>query len=62
MSGCDIHGFGAERERLNEIVARQADLTIERFFRLDGQAYEEGAFPRRSSRPSRSGSSSAGRS
>jgi AhpD family alkylhydroperoxidase len=39
--------FSQERERLNEIVMRYADLTVKRFYGLDSQAYREGALPRK---------------
>jgi AhpD family alkylhydroperoxidase len=35
--------FRQEREQLNEIVMKYADLTIKRFYGLDSQAYREGA-------------------
>jgi len=35
--------FREERERLNEIVLEQGELTIKRFFSLDTQAYKGGA-------------------
>lgn len=35
--------FREEREQLNEVVMRYADLTIKRFYGLDSQAYREGA-------------------
>ncbi len=37
--------FSKEREQLNEIVMKHADLTIKRFYSLDSQAYREGALP-----------------
>jgi ribonuclease HI len=39
--------FFAERERLNEIVLKRADLMTKRLFALDAQAYEDGALPRK---------------
>ncbi len=39
--------FFAERERLNEIVLKRADLVTKRLFALDAQAYEAGALPRK---------------
>lgn len=39
--------FFAERERLNEIVLKRADLVTKRLFALDAQAYEDGALPRK---------------
>ncbi len=41
----EVAAFWKEREELNELVLKQADLTIKRFFSLDGQAYREGALP-----------------
>jgi len=42
-----IGSFARERERLNEIVMRYADLTVKRFYGLDSQAYRDGALPRK---------------
>jgi len=39
--------FSQEREQLNELVMKYADLTIKRFYGLDSQAYREGALPAR---------------
>ena len=39
--------FSQEREQLNELVMKHADLTIKRFYGLDSQAYREGALPAR---------------
>jgi AhpD family alkylhydroperoxidase len=39
--------FERERERLNETVMRYAGLTTKRYLSLDGQAYRDGALPRR---------------
>jgi len=39
--------FFAERERLNEIVLKRANLMTKRLFALDAQAYEDGALPRK---------------
>jgi ribonuclease HI len=39
--------FFARRERQNEAVLRQANLTIKRFLALDGDAYGEGAIPKK---------------
>jgi len=36
----DFNGF---RSRMNDIILGAGNLTINRFFRLDGQAYEAGA-------------------
>ncbi|RMG21900.1 MAG: carboxymuconolactone decarboxylase family protein, partial [Methanobacteriota archaeon] len=41
----NIKAFWEERERLNEIVLKNAGLTTKRFFSLDHQAYQEGALP-----------------
>jgi len=41
-----IAEFQKERAALNDIVMRHADLTIQRFFSLDTQAYREGALDR----------------
>jgi AhpD family alkylhydroperoxidase len=35
--------FNAFRSRMNDIILNAGNLTINRFFRLDGQAYEAGA-------------------
>jgi len=35
--------FNAFRSRMNDIILGAGNLTINRFFRLDGQAYEAGA-------------------
>jgi AhpD family alkylhydroperoxidase len=45
MPETTIDRFRAEREELNEIVMKHADLSIKRFFNLDSQAYREGALP-----------------
>lgn len=37
--------FSQEREQLNELVMKYADLTIKRFYGLDSQAYRAGALP-----------------
>jgi AhpD family alkylhydroperoxidase len=39
----DIGGFMEERDRLNEIVMKYADLPIKRYFGLDTQVYRAGA-------------------
>jgi AhpD family alkylhydroperoxidase len=39
--------FQQQREQLNEVVMKHADLTIKRFYGLDSQAYREGALPRK---------------
>jgi AhpD family alkylhydroperoxidase len=41
---CD-EDFNKERERLNEIVMKYADLPMKRFLSLDSQAYRAGAIP-----------------
>lgn len=38
-----IEKFQTERERLNEIVMKYAQLEIKRFWSLDGQVYRDGA-------------------
>jgi AhpD family alkylhydroperoxidase len=43
MSESIIEKFQTERERLNEIVMKYAQLEIKRFYSLDGQVYREGA-------------------
>jgi AhpD family alkylhydroperoxidase len=40
-----VEQFRQEREALNELVMKYADLTIKRFYGLDSQAYREGALP-----------------
>ncbi|MDZ7319941.1 MAG: carboxymuconolactone decarboxylase family protein [candidate division KSB1 bacterium] len=40
-----IEKFQTERERLNEIVMKYAQLEMKRFWSLDGQVYREGALP-----------------
>ena len=45
MSESIIEKFQTERERLNEIVMKYAQLEIKRFFSLDSQVYREGALP-----------------
>ncbi len=40
-----IENFQKERERLNEIVMKYAQLEMKRFWSLDGQVYREGALP-----------------
>ncbi len=39
--------FWAERERLNALVLRHANLVMKRFMALDHDAYEDGALPRK---------------
>jgi AhpD family alkylhydroperoxidase len=39
--------FQQQREQLNEVVMKHADLTIKRFYGLDSQAYREGVLPRK---------------
>lgn len=39
--------FEQERERLNALVLREANLPIKRFFALDADVYADGALPRR---------------
>ena len=38
-----LEGFNAFRSRMNDVILGAGNLTINRFFRLDGQAYEAGA-------------------
>ncbi|MCU0621509.1 MAG: carboxymuconolactone decarboxylase family protein [Gemmatimonadales bacterium] len=38
-----IADFNAFRSRMNDVILGAGNLTINRFFRLDGQAYEAGA-------------------
>lgn len=38
-----IKEFNEERQRLNDLVLKDANKTIKRFFSLDGQTYREGA-------------------
>ena len=45
MSENGIEKFQSERERLNEIVMKYANLETKRFWSLDGQVYREGALP-----------------
>lgn len=42
-----IHKFSAEREELNELVLKNSNLGIKRFFNLDSAAYEDGALPKK---------------
>jgi len=39
--------FMKEREELNEIVMKYANIHIKRFFNLDSQVYREGTIPRK---------------
>jgi len=43
----DIREFMKEREILNDIVMKYADLSIKRFYNLDSKVYEEGALSRK---------------
>jgi len=45
MSENIIEKFQNERERLNEIVMKYAQLGIKRFYSLDGQVYRAGDLP-----------------
>ncbi len=47
MAAQSISEFQAEREDLNQLVMRYADLGMRRFFSLDSQAYRQGALPPR---------------
>ncbi|UCE08286.1 MAG: carboxymuconolactone decarboxylase family protein [bacterium] len=40
-----VEKFQQERERLNKIVMKYAQLEMKRFWSLDGQVYREGALP-----------------
>lgn len=40
-----IEKFQTERERLNEIVMKYAQLEMKRFWSLDSQVYRDGALP-----------------
>jgi len=42
-----IEDFESEREALNEIVMRYADLGIKRFYSLDSQAYRPGTLSKK---------------
>jgi hypothetical protein len=42
--------FNAFRTRMNERIFGADNLVINRFFRLDGQAYEDGALGRKTRR------------
>ena len=37
----DLVTFNSERERLNDVIFKYADLPIKRFFSLDGQMYRD---------------------
>ncbi len=41
----ELRNFWEERKQLNAIVFEKANLTIKRFFSLDGQAYRQGVLP-----------------
>ena len=43
----EVENFMKEREELNEIVMKYANIHIKRFFNLDSQVYREGAIPRK---------------
>ncbi len=45
MSENIIEKFQIERERLNEMVMKYAQLEMKRFWSLDGQVYRDGALP-----------------
>ena len=40
-----IEEFQKDRQRLNDIVMKYAQLETKRFFSLDGQVYRDGALP-----------------
>ena len=43
--GSRLEEFGKYRERMNEKIMESEHLGIQRFFRLDSAAYEDGALP-----------------
>ena len=45
MSEKKIEKFQKDRERLNKIVMKYAQIETKRFFSLDGQVYREGVLP-----------------
>jgi AhpD family alkylhydroperoxidase len=45
--GKRVDEFRKEREALNDIVLKNADLVMKRFWNLDTQAYAPGALPRK---------------
>ena len=47
MTKRTVDAFREERQELNEIVMRYANLSTKRFFSLDSQAYREGSLTRK---------------
>jgi AhpD family alkylhydroperoxidase len=47
MTHRKIHEFKEDREQLNDLVMKRANLEIKRFFSLDEQVYRDGALPAR---------------
>lgn len=45
MENSIMEKFQHDRERLNDIVMKYAQLETKRFFSLDGQVYREGVLP-----------------
>ena len=45
MAANRVESFRRERERLNALVLEHADLSVKRFYNLDGAAYRPGALP-----------------
>jgi len=45
--GKRVDEFRKEREALNEVVLKNADLTMKRFWNLDTQAYAAGHLPKK---------------
>ncbi|RMF27828.1 MAG: carboxymuconolactone decarboxylase family protein [Bacteroidetes bacterium] len=43
----NVKEFNAYRERMNKIILGQKNKTLNRFFRLDTDAYEDGALDRK---------------
>ncbi len=42
-----VEHFRKEREELNELVMKYANLQVKRFFSLDSQVYRDGALPKK---------------
>lgn len=40
-----VREFNAYRERMNDLILREDNRVLKRFFSLDGQAYQSGALP-----------------
>jgi AhpD family alkylhydroperoxidase len=45
MEESSMEAFAAQRERLNELMLKYADLGVKRFLGLDSAAYRDGALP-----------------